>query len=170
MNLRRTSPWNPLLGFFAAGAVLTALAARVHAEEIRVPIDNAQSLTFNEPMRSVSIGNPAIADITVVDRSHILILGKTFGTTNIIGFDASGHEAVNDQIIVTDRPGRTVMVQRGIARTTLMCTAEHCEVAPAPGDDATGAQQKLADPPYDAVTLQADKREASGVRAAAGGK
>jgi hypothetical protein len=168
MNIRRTSPWNPLLGFFAAGAVLTAMAARSHAEEIRVPLDYAQPVTFSTPMRMVSIGNPAIADITVVDRTHVLILGKTYGATNIVGFDVAGHEAMNQQIVVTDRPGGTVTVQRGIARTTLMCTSEHCETAPAPGDDATGVQQKLADPPYDALTSQMDKREASGVRAAGG--
>ncbi len=169
MNLRRTSPWNPLLGFFAAGAVLTAMTVRSHAEEIRVPLDNAQPVTFSTPMRMVSIGNPAIADIMVVDRTHVLILGKTYGATNIVGFDATGREALNQQIVVTERPGSSVIVQRGIARTTLMCTSQRCEVAPAPGDDATGAQH-FADPPYDALTAQADKREAAGMRAAAAGK
>ena len=147
---------------------MTAIATRAHADEIRVPLDNARPVTFSTPMRMVSIGNPAIADITVIDRTHILILGKTYGATNIIALDAEGREAVNDQVIVTDRPGASVTVQRGIARTTLMCTPEHCEVAPAPGDDATSGQQRLADPPYDAVTAQADKRESAGTRAAGG--
>jgi hypothetical protein len=169
MHLDASSPWNPLLGFFAAGALLTALAVHAHADEIQVPIDNARTLIFSAPMRTVSIGNPAIADITVIDRTHILILGKTFGATNIIALDAAGHEALNEQIVVTDRPGRTVIVQRGIARTTLMCTTAHCEAAPAPGDDATGGQ-KYADPPYAVLTAQGDGRETAGLRAAGGGK
>src|SRR5581483_578496 len=130
MHMYTTSPWSPLLGFFAAGALLTALAVRAHADEIQVPIDNARILTFNTPMKTVSIGNPSIADITVIDRTHVLILGKTFGATNIVGLDVSGHATLDEQIVVTDRPGGTVTVQRGIARTTLMCTPEHCGAAP----------------------------------------
>jgi len=164
MQLRRYSPWTPLLSFFAAGAVL-AIAARAHANEIQVPLDNAQMLTFEKPMRTVSIGNPAIADITVIDRTHVLVLGKTFGSTNIIALDPAGHEAMNDQIIVTVRPGGTVIVQRGIARTTLMCTANHCEADPAPGDDAGGAQ-KFANPAYAVLNGQSTAHEAAAARAA----
>ena len=164
MQIRRSSPWTPLLSFFAAGAVM-AIAARAHADEIRVPLDNAKMLTFSRPMRSVSIGNPTIADITVIDRTHILIMGKTFGSTNIIALDPAGQEAINDQVVVTGRPGGTIIVQRGIARTTLMCTEQLCEADPAPGDDAGGAQ-KLVDPPYAALTAQSANRESAADRAA----
>lgn len=164
MQLRRYSPWTPLLSLFAAGVAMT-IAARAHASEIDVPLDNAQMLTFSKPMRSVSIGNPAIADITVIDRTHVLIMGKTFGSTNIIAIDPAGAEAMNDQVVVTGRPGGTVIVQRGIARTTLACTASLCEADPAPGDDAGGAQ-KLADPPYAALTGQSANREGLATRAA----
>lgn len=164
MQFRRYSPWTPLLSFFAAGAVL-AIAARAHANEIQVPIDNAQMLTFEKPMRTVSIGNPAIADITVIDRTHVLVLGKTFGSTNIIALDPAGREAMNDQIVVTARPGGTVTVQRGVARTTLMCTANHCEADPAPGDDAGGAQ-KYVNAPYAVLNGQATVRETQAAKAA----
>jgi len=164
MQLRRYSPWTPILGLFAAGAAM-AIASRAHADEIHVPIDNAQMLTFSQPMRSVSIGNPAIADVTVIDRMHVLLIGKTFGSTNIIALDPAGREAMNDQIVVTGRPGGTMTVQRGIARTTLMCTANHCEADPAPGDDA-GGQQKLVNPPYAVLTGQSTARETQATRAA----
>ena len=164
MQFRRYSPWTPLLSFFAAGAVL-AIAVRAHANEIQVPLDNAQMLTFEKPMRAVSIGNPAIADITVIDRTHVLIMGKTFGSTNIIALDPAGREAMNDQIVVTARPGGTVIVQRGVARTTLMCTTEHCEADPAPGDDAGGAQ-KFANAPYTTLNAQSTAHEAGAAGAA----
>ena len=165
MMLRRSSPWNPLLGFIAAGAALTFVVGAARADEIRVPLDHARMVTFSQPMRTISIGNPAIADVNVIDRTHVLVLGKTYGATNIVGIDASGH-ATDDQVVVTDRPGGTVSVQRGIARTTLMCTSEHCEAAPAPGDDATSGPQRLADPPYDVLSAQAARREADATKAA----
>jgi hypothetical protein len=117
-------------------------------------------------MRSVSIGNPTIADITVIDRTHVLVMGKTFGSTNIIALDPAGREALNDQIVVTARPGATVTVQRGIARTTLMCTVNHCEADPAPGDDATGGGQKFADPSFAVLTGQTNTHEGQAAKAA----
>jgi Pilus formation protein N terminal region len=166
MHLRRSSPWTPLLGLFAAGAVL-AVAAHAHANEIHVPLDNAQMLTFSQPMRAVSIGNPMIADVTVIDRTHVLIMGKTFGSTNIIALDPAGREAMNDQIIVTGRPGGTIIVQRGVARTTLMCTADHCEADPTPGDDAGGAQ-KLVNAPFAVLSGQSNAHEGQADKAADG--
>jgi hypothetical protein len=152
-------------------AGLAALTASAYADQIQVPLDQVRTLTFDTPVKIVYIGNPTIADVTVVDATHVFILGKTYGATNIVALDARGRETLNDQIIVTERPGVAVTVQRGIARTTLMCTTEHCQAAPAPGDDATtGSTQKLAEPPHDAIIGQSDKREAAGANAAAGGK
>jgi len=167
MTLRFAAPCKPMLLATVGLAVTTAAA---HAE-IQVPLDQVRTLIFEQPVKTVSIGNPTIADVTIVDNTHVFILGKTYGATNIVGLDARGRETVNEQIIVTERPGTEIIVQRGIARTTLMCTAEHCQAAPSPGDDqTTPGVQKLAEPPYDVLSGQADKRESSGAIAAGGGK
>ena len=170
MALWRLATFQPMLRIAAGLACLAALTAVAYADEIQIPLDHVRTLTFDKPVKTVYMGNPTIADVTVVDPTHVFILGKSYGATNIIALDARGHETLNDQIIVTDRPGTEIIVQRGIARTTLVCTAEHCQAAPAPGDDATPAGQKLAQAPYDALIGQADKREASGTSAAGGGK
>lgn len=169
MTLRVSTSWKTMLGVAAGIAGLAVLGASAHADEIQIPLDQVRTMIFDKPVKTVYIGNPTIADVTVVDSTHVFILGKTYGATNIVALDARGHETLNDQIIVTERPGNEVIVQRGIARTTLMCTTEHCQAAPAPGDDA-GTVQKLAEPPYEALTGQTDKREAAGVGAAAGAK
>ena len=164
------APRKSILRAVAGIAGLAALTATAHADQIQVPLDQVRTMTFDTPVKIVYIGNPTIADVTVVDATHVFILGKTYGATNIVALDARGRETLNDQIIVTERPGIAVTVQRGIARTTLMCTAEHCQAAPAPGDDATSGNQRLASPPYDALTGQADKGEGAGTKAAASGK
>ena len=138
------------------------------AAEIDVPLDQVRSITLETAAKTVFIGNPVIADVTVIDATHVFVLGKSFGVTNIIALDSLGRETMNEQVAVTERPGTAVTVQGGIARTTLMCVAGHCEAAPAPGDDATSSQQRFADPPYEALTGQAERRESAGK--AAGGK
>ena len=118
---------------FTAAAVLIPFPVLA---EIHVPLDNVLTITLDRPAKTVYVANPAIADITLIDPRHIFILGKSFGTTNLITLDGSGRETVNEQLIVTERLGRPVTLQRGNAHTNMICTAVDCEAAPAPGDVA----------------------------------
>lgn len=123
---------------FAAVAAIVPLP--VLAGEIQIPLDNVLSMTLDRPAKTVYVANPAIADITVIDPRHILILGKSFGTTNLLTLDASDRETMNAQLIVTERVGRPVTIQRGSsAHSTMICTQVDCELAPAPGDAAASA-------------------------------
>jgi Flp pilus assembly secretin CpaC len=140
-----------ILGLFAGSAAL--------AENVEIPLDQVHVLTFTAPVKTVFVGNPVIADVTVIDPMHVFVLGKNFGTTNLIALDEKGHEFFNQQVIVLDRPGSTVTLQRGVAKTTLNCTTSRCEAAPTPGDENL---------PYDAVTNQMDKRETMSAKAAGG--
>src|SRR5437868_14063113 len=150
-----------LLGLSAA-AVL-AVSSPVKAAEIQVPLDHVRTVILARPAKTIYIGNPTIADITVVDARHVFVLGKTFGSTNLIALDAAGEETVNEQVVVTERPGSVVTIQRGIARMDMICTSSLCEGSPVPGDDATNTTtQKLAQPPHDGITDQADKRQQIG--------
>ena len=154
-----------LLGLSVA-AVL-AVSGPANAAEIQVPLDHVRTVILERPAKTIYIGNPTIADITVVDARHVFVLGKTFGSTNLVALDAAGEETVNEQVVVTDRPGSTVTIQRGVARMSMICTTTHCEGSPIPGDDATSTNsQKLAQPPHDSIMEQADKRESLGQKAA----
>ena len=120
------------------------------ADPIEVPLDQVRVVTFPSAVKTVYVGNPVIADITVIDSTHVFLLGKNFGTTNIIALDGAGRETINDQVTVLDRPGSVVTVQRGVAQTTLNCTSQRCVSAPTPGDDKA---------PFEAVTGQIRTRE-----------
>ncbi len=159
MIARRSAFAHFLLGAVAGFSGLLS-AASVHAADLEIPLDQVRVLTFNAPVKTVFVGNPVIADVTVIDPTHVFVLGKNFGTTNVIALDGTGHESLNEQITVLDRPGSTVTVQRGIAKSTLNCTSTRCEAAPTPGDDNA---------PFEAVTGQIDKREALSMKAAGSG-
>ncbi|MDE2476011.1 MAG: pilus assembly protein N-terminal domain-containing protein [Alphaproteobacteria bacterium] len=147
---------------FAAAAAFIPLPA--FAGEIDVPLDNVKTVTLSRPAKTIYVGNPAVADITLVDARHIFVLGKAFGSTNLVALDASGDETLNDQIIVTNRLVGEVTVQRGVARATMMCTPQHCQQAPAPGDDAAPAQTATA-LSFNAMTAQDEKHSDDGVKA-----
>ena len=57
---------------------------------LSVPMDEVRMVTFVKPVATVYVGNPMIADITVIDSRHVFVLGKAFGATNIIALDSNG--------------------------------------------------------------------------------
>ena len=148
----------PVLGVVAGLSGLLA-ASIASAESLQIPLDQVHVLAFKTPVKTVFIGNPVIADITVIDPTHVFILGKNFGTTNVVALDDKGQEFFNEQVTVLDRPGSIVTLQRGVGKSTLNCNAARCEAAPTPGDENV---------PYDLVTGQIDKRDALNAKAASG--
>lgn len=150
----------PVLGVLAGSIGLGLPGIAGPAMAFEVALDQVRIVTFDTPVKTVYVGNPVIADVTVIDSTHVFLLGKNFGTTNIIALDNSGRQSFNEQVTVLERNGGAVTVQRGAAKSTLMCSAARCEASPIPGDDKV---------PYDAVTGQMTARETMGT-AAAGGK
>ena len=112
MTIRRLLHSKPALGFLAGFASLTLAASISCADELQIPLDQVRVLTFKTPVKTVFVGNPVIADITVIDPTHVFILGKNFGTTNLVALDAMGRETANDQITVLERPGSAVTLLR----------------------------------------------------------
>lgn len=63
-------------------------------------------------------------------------------------------------LVVLDRPGSVVTVQRGSAQVTLNCSSERCMSAPTSGDDKA---------PFDTVAAQFERREEIASKAAGAG-
>lgn len=109
---------------FAAMATL-AIAGVAQAQSLSLPIDQAERIALRGAARDVIIGNPAIADVTVVDERNLVITGKGYGSTNLIVLDAAGRTLVNRQILVIADEGR-VSFYRGSAISSYSCSPR-CE-------------------------------------------
>src|SRR5688500_3532862 len=154
MTSRRSS----FLGLSLAGTSAVFLAGSALAAEISVPMDEVRMMTFRAPIRTVVVGNPVIADVSVVDDRHIFILGKNIGSTNVVVLNGDGQQVANELITVTGQSNSMVTLQRGVAQTTFACHGERCAQMPVPGD---------ANDPYAQLAEQIDTRETT-ARAAAG--
>lgn len=53
-------------------------------EQLEVPINQSRIMVFDEIIDNVSVGNPEIADIVVLESKKLYILGKSLGSTNIV--------------------------------------------------------------------------------------
>ncbi|MBU6442806.1 MAG: pilus assembly protein N-terminal domain-containing protein [Alphaproteobacteria bacterium] len=144
--------------FFASIAAVTAgFALPAMAGAINVPIDQARVVAFERPVTTVFVGNPTMADVTVIDPTHVFVLGKAFGTTNLIALDARGSVLINDALSVEGHVASTVTLDRGSEQYTYACASGRCEAAPLPGD-AQGT--------YSSVMGENQNRQDMGTKAA----
>jgi hypothetical protein len=149
--------------FFAALVLGTALAAPAAlADTMSLTLDEVQTITFPRAVATVNVGNPAIADITMIDARRAFIQGKAYGTTNIIAITKDGAPVSNTLISVFSRQASTVTLNRGTQRTTYNCTNARCEVAPQPGD----GKDAFAEGNGQALAHQELARKAAGVGSA----
>jgi len=114
-----------LIAALAACAVLGAPGTgTAQSASLNVEIDQAQRVQLRGPAGSVIVGNPAIADVTVVDANTLYITGKGYGVTEIVAVDAIGRTVFQSQVVVTDGAGAgRVRVWRGAQATEMACAA-----------------------------------------------
>jgi pilus assembly protein CpaC len=59
-------------------------------------------LRLDAPIDRVSVGNPAVADVTIISPRELYLLGKTFGSTNVILWSKGGPTTAIDVVINID--------------------------------------------------------------------
>lgn len=142
--MRRTLAVLATALLLAGSSQVLAGAAKNSDGAVSVPMDEAKVIAFPQPVATIYIANPSIADITMIDKRHAFVQGKSFGATNIIALDAKGAEISNRHVVVYGSSGATVTLQRGNQRTTYACTGSHCEASPRPGDSKDAFDNGLA--------------------------
>lgn len=130
----------PLLTAALALLVLAGQVSAAGAATISAVIDQGVRISLPAGARDVMIGNPAIADINVVDSRTAVIQGRSYGATNLMVIDARGRTIQNSQIIVSAPDVNRVSLYRGpgagavVANVANYACAPRCERTPMPGE------------------------------------
>lgn len=121
---RSVSPARLIAALAAAATLLAPVAGSAQSASLNVEIDQARRVQLRGPAGSVIVGNPEIADVTVVDSNTLYITGKGYGVTEIVAVDTIGRTVFQSQIVVTagDGSGR-VRVWRGGQATEMACAS-----------------------------------------------
>src|SRR4029434_1186195 len=69
---------------------------------ITLVIGKSTLLRLDAPIDRISVGNPDIADVTIISPRELYLLGKTFGSTNIILWRKGGQTTVIDVAVNLD--------------------------------------------------------------------
>jgi len=131
-----------LAAVVAATAVLSLPTAGVtQSARMNVDIDQATRVQLRGPAGSVIIGNPLIADVTVVDANTLYITGKGYGVTEIIAVDTIGRTVFQSEVVVSESSGTgRVRVWRGGQATEMACGSSCSPSLRTSGDAAPAAQ------------------------------
>ena len=122
-----------------AGIACASIAQGVAApsaepiQKITVELDRAKLMELPDQVETIVVGNPVIADVTMLKRNKLVVVtGKGFGQTNVIFLDASGQKETELLISVEEARG-LLTVQRGLERESYSCLPR-CQPAIALGD------------------------------------
>lgn len=79
------------LGFALAVITITPSSAEVidptfgnAITSLQIPINHSRVLNLDQPVETVTVGNPDVADIQVLDPQRIHVVAKSLGSTNVV--------------------------------------------------------------------------------------
>jgi hypothetical protein len=133
-----------VLALIFACCALAVIAPRAApAADVTVILDQAKLLKMPERVATLVLGNPLIADVSLQPGGLMVITGKGYGMTNLIGLDRAGAVLMEKSIEVQGPGGDVVVVYRGIERGTYSCTPA-CERRITLGDSTAFFEEIIA--------------------------
>jgi Flp pilus assembly secretin CpaC len=117
----------------AAAAALPGVAS-AQSQPLSVEIDQSARIQLRGQAGSVIVGNPAIADVTVVDANTLFVTGKGYGVTEVVVVDGVGRTLFQSQVVVAGGDAGRVRVWRGAQVTEMACAASCAPSVRSPSD------------------------------------
>jgi len=105
---------------------VAALPSVASAADINVVLDEARLVKLPDRVGTLVIGNPLIADASVLAGGLMVITGKGYGLTNVIALDRTGAVLLEKSVEVRGPRTDVIVVYRGVERETYSC-APDCE-------------------------------------------
>lgn len=124
----------------ALAVLAPAPAALAQSRPLSVEVDHVARLNLNGSAASVIVGNPQIADVTVVDAHTLFVSGRAYGVTEIVVLDAAGRSIYQGEVVVSSPSSGQVRVWRGASLTNMACSAT-CSVSVRGGEAAASGAQ-----------------------------
>lgn len=104
-----------LLSYSSATAVFAG-------QTFKITVDQARIMRLSTPARTIIVGNPVIADVSIQDEQLLVVMGKSSGSTNMIALDEDGREILNIELVVNFGNSNAVTLFKGSARASMNCS------------------------------------------------
>lgn len=141
-----------------AATAFLALAAPAMAG-VTVNIDETTPVTLGGTAGQVIVANPSVADVSLTDRRHMMVLGRSYGVTSIVVLDPMGRRIFETTVNVAPLPVGRVSLFRGTEVYNYACS-DRCERTPMPGESSGVYQSAVT--PYTDYSARAKSAAAGG--------
>ena len=118
---------NTLTGAAALAALALPSVAADAATRANVGLNQSLRMSVGGSAASVVVSNPAIADVTVVDSHSVIVIGKGYGTTQIMVMDSTGRVLLDSVVTVSAPLEGQMTLFRGVTGQQYNCTPR-CEL------------------------------------------
>jgi Flp pilus assembly secretin CpaC len=128
----------------AAVVTLSGTVASAQTLPVNTPADlpvaagQASYVSLGGPVRDIVVGDPTIADVSVVNDRTLVVLGKRPGVTSLLAFGTGGRALADRQIVVSENGGGAVTVYRGATASNYACAAQCTRLGAPAATPATG--------------------------------
>lgn len=136
------------LSHLFAAAAMAAAAPALAAGAVNVRIDEVTPVSLGSQAAHVVVGNPAVADVNMVGPRSLMILGRTYGVTNVVVIDHAGRTIYSAQVNVTPGEIGKASLFRGALIQNYACSSR-CERQSMPGEIRDPVYQMYSDPVKD---------------------
>jgi Flp pilus assembly secretin CpaC len=122
-----------------------ALAAIVGGFSIE--LSRSRRIVLPGNAATVSVADPRIADVAVLDSHSIVVVGKAYGVTDIIVADHTGRLLMDGRVAVVPAENQRLTVIRGATTSDYVCLGR-CSasaIAPSGQEDSAGPAQGAPD-------------------------
>jgi hypothetical protein len=103
------------------GIRFAASQSRTDPATLTIALDRATLIKLPEKVRTVIVGNPGIADISLQPNGVTIVTGKSFGVTNLMALDDAGALLAELDLHVAESSKSVLTVQRGLDRESYSC-------------------------------------------------
>ncbi|WP_018633027.1 pilus assembly protein N-terminal domain-containing protein [Neomegalonema perideroedes] len=103
--------------------------------------DHTRRVRLDREASTILVGNPAVADVTVLSKRTMFVSARSVGSTNIVALDENEEEIASWEVFVREPEAKRVTLRQGPTRENYQC-APYCERSLSQNDSpsAHGAQ------------------------------
>lgn len=138
-----------------AAVGLMAAVPALAGQPVTVEKNHTLRVTLVAPAGTVVVGNPDIADVTVVDSRTLYIVGKGFGSSAVTVAGRDGRSLFDGEVTVTAPQRGAITVYKGLKPSLMVCTNVCISEDPSPTTVASSGSAPVVMSPAPAASAPA---------------
>lgn len=125
------------------GLALAAGMAVAAAGSLTVEINDSQRIGLYGAAANVIVGDPNVADVSMLDTRSVIVTGKGYGSTHVMVFDGTGRTLLDRRVVVVAPREGHVTLYKGAVAADYSCTPR-CQAAASASSSASASSASSA--------------------------